>query len=70
MEKTVKINFNRKFYSAGCIEKSIRAYKGLADFSVTKTRGGFTVVLRNISDGLPADIEKEFANYALSIAHE
>lgn len=61
------ISFNRNFYNLESIKKAIRAYKGLADFDVSRDKKNIKVKLRNINPESKDVIEEEFCNYVLGL---
>ena len=61
------IDFNNKFYNLRAIEKSIKAYDGLAMFSVEKNKKDIKVKITNIGRDFEKETFKnEFCNYVLS----
>ena len=61
------INFNRDFYNLESIKKTIRDYKGLADFDIKLGKKNIKVNLKNINPESKDIIKEEFCNYVLGL---
>lgn len=58
------LRFNKSIYSRQALEKSIKAYKNLAKFSLKEDRDYFILESKN-SGNNDEILEKEFKNYVL-----
>jgi hypothetical protein len=67
MEKTIKVSFNRNFYSLFSIKKSVQDYNDVADFIVKRNKNRIDVSFDNFDEGLSDNLGSEFSNYVLFI---
>ena len=62
----MSINFNKKLYTLKAIKSAIKAYKGLAKFSLKDKKKYIIVDLKNIDKDVQPVIKDEFCNYVLA----
>ncbi|MCX6737245.1 MAG: HxsD-like protein [Candidatus Parcubacteria bacterium] len=60
------ISFNKEIYPLEPIQKAVKAYKGLARFSVVAKKDYFIVNLTKIDKEVKTNIGDEFRNYVLA----
>lgn len=60
-----EIAFNKELYPIEAINRAVKAYKGLAKFSIQKRKGYIRVFLNDIREDLKDVIKDEFSNYVL-----
>lgn len=61
------LSFNKKIYSEQAVQKAIKAYADLADFSFAQNKKYFSVKAKNIRSGVKDVFPDEFSNYVLSL---
>ena len=60
------IKFNKKFYSLGAVKRSIKKYKGFANFKIKEKRNLIEINIINPKKEFEEIIKDEFSNYVLS----
>lgn len=66
----MKLSFDKQFYSLDVIQKSVQAYKDLADFSIEEKEQEISVRMSNIDEDVKDVIADEFSNYILARMQE
>ncbi len=66
----MKLNFNKKIYKIEAIKKTVQAYNGLANFSVSHEGDYILVELTDIDADVKDVIADEFSNYVLAQMQE
>jgi len=60
------VKFHRKIYRKKAINSAIKAYQGLADFSLKEKKDYFELELKNIDKEVKEVIKDELGNYILA----
>ena len=66
----IVINFNKEIYPLKALKEAIKAYAGLAKFSIQQEKKYIKVILDNIHISVKPIIKNEFCNYVLSLARK
>jgi len=61
------IKFSVRIYKLSVVKSAIKAYRGLADFSIKEKKDYFEVGLENIDKEVKDIIQDEFCNYVLAL---
>ena len=61
------LSFNKKIYSEQAVQKAIKDYADLADFSFAQNKKYFLVKAKNIRPEIKNVFPDEFSNYILSL---
>lgn len=60
------LDFKKNFYNLKAIKRTVRAYRGLANFRIEEDKNKIKVRIRNINKDVKKIIGDEFCNYVLA----